>query len=183
MNCTLTYIPQRLHWGNKETLIAFQIADIIYRRCKPKELENPYATVTPLWDISHNIGTCCGIQLSEESDVLYSIKEDEEVERYDKLTFQLRIKSLNENSIYSKEFVQVKDNINYIGKLELIHDPTPCMYPHCIFRIWVNDVKVDRDNYRQGLKKLNKLKNDIRQELSIMIFRGEIDQNRIITPL
>lgn len=175
-DCNLQYIPSRLHWGEKELLTSFQIGDVIYRRCKPEELENPYKDFSPLCEISHNLGTCCKTQISEEEDVLYSIIEDEDFEKYERVTYQLKIISLNEESRYSKVHFEVKNNVENIGRIELQHDPVACMYPHCIFRLWLNDEIVNRDNYKNGLGRLNKLRTEIRHELTTMVYRKEIDQ-------
>lgn len=177
--CTLNYIPKRLHWGNKRMLHTFRVGDILYRRCKPEELQNPYQTMSPLCELSHNIGTCCHDTISEEPDVLYSIKEDEPIEKYDRATYQLKIISLNSNKRYSKEFTETKNGIVHRSQLELLHDPVPCMYPHCVFRTWFNSDIVDRNNYKSGLGKMKRLKTKIRHELTTMIYRREVDQNRM----
>jgi hypothetical protein len=59
--------------------------------------------------------------------------------------------------------------------MQLIHDPLCYMYPHCIFRIWVNNVVVTKENYEVTFSKLNKLRTAIRQELVTMIRRNVIE--------
>jgi len=155
------------------------VGDIIYRRSKPEELENPFKSIS-LADLSHNIGINCGNKISKETDVLYSIVESESVEIYsDKLPCTLEIKSLNSSNIYCKPFGPIfKENISYLAVMELIHDPVGCMYPHCVFRIILNDTEITFENYKEtlGVKRLQQLRTMLRDELASMIRRRAIEQ-------
>lgn len=177
--CYLNYIPDRLHWNNRPVITEFAVGDIIYRRCFPEELDNPYATIS-LADLSHNIGTNAEVVISYEKDVLLSIRPDEEFENYeDKITCTLVIKSLNPNNCYNKPFGPVKKgNVDYQATMEFIHNPDTCMYPHSVFRIIMNGSEVTMDNYKQtlGNKSLSKLRTLIRDEIASMIRRRVIEQ-------
>jgi hypothetical protein len=176
-NCTLQYIPERLHQNDKPVLVDFQVGDLIFRRCNPKELENPFQAIS-LRDISNNLGTNCGNFISEMDDVLFNIVPEDEIEKYTgKVVCVLEIKSLNQNNQYIKNFQEIKEGNSNDCNMQLLHDPLFCMYPHCVFRIWVNKVVVTKDNYEVTLSKLNKLRTAIRQELATMIRRNAIEIN------
>lgn len=167
--CDLGYIPERLHWDEKSEIDVFQIGDLIYRRCKPEELDNPFGTIS-LREISNNIGTSMGVEISQQNDVMYNIDPNEQNEVYDGQTpCVLVIKELDGNQYY-KSF---KEGEN-ICDLRLLHDPLSCMYPHCNFSIWLNREKVTKENYDTTLKKNKKLRYQIRQDLALMVRRREI---------
>lgn len=174
--CSLTYIPKRLHWDNKPTIEEFEVGDIVYRRCKKEELENPYTSLS-LTELSHNLGTSKNIEISKEKDTLFSIIESEDIEVYNLEICTLTIKSLNHLNSYTKKFEENKNGKIYIAKMDFLHDPVSCMYPHCIFRIWLNDVVITFQNYKTTLKTTNKIRTEIRQELGSMIRRKEISQD------
>jgi len=176
-NCSLHYVPERLHWNDKPLLISFQLGDLIYRRCKPEDLENPFKYIS-LRDISNNIGSCQAIQVSQPDDVLINIDEDSKDELYDgQITCTLQIIELTESNDYQKFDSQEKNGHTYQSKVKLLHDPLCCMYPHCIFRIWIDDVVVTEENYNDTLQKLKIIRTKIRQDLALMIRRGEIRIN------
>jgi hypothetical protein len=116
--------------------------------------------------------------LSEENDVLYSIKPEEPFEKYpDRVVCTLEIVSLNEEKRYCKEFRQVKNEKELIAILELLHEPEPCMYPHVVFRVWLNDERVTYDNYKETLYKVKQIRTAIKEELASMIRRKIVSQN------
>jgi len=174
-SCELHYIPKRLHWDKKPLITVFRIGDLIYRRCKPEELENPFGHIS-LREISHNVGTANGIKISIPTDVLYNVDPEDENEIYEgRIPCIMDIKELNENQ-YCKTY---EEENNIICVLRLVHDPLPCMYSHCNFSIWINEEKVTKENYDTTLniKLLKKLRIKIRQELALMIKREEIRLN------
>ena len=177
--CNLDYIPDRLHWNAKPLITQFAVGDLIYRRIAPDEFENPFASVS-LTDLSHNIGINQGNELSIEDDVLLSISEMDEIKYYKgKCTCTLEIKSLNTDNCYLKPFAFRNNNNDlFDATMELVHKPEECMYPHCVFKITMNNVEVTFTNYRQtlGQKKLAKLRTLIREELVAMIRRKAIEQ-------
>jgi hypothetical protein len=176
-NCELNYIPEPLHWNEKPVLTEFQVGDLIFRRCNPKELENPFQAIS-LRDISNNLGTNLGNIISEKDDVLFNIVPEDEIERYkDKVVCTLEIKSLTANNQYIKYFQELKNGNTNNCTIQLLHDPLCCMYPHCIFRIWVNGEVVTKENYEVTLNNFNKLRTLIRQELATMIRRKSIEIN------
>ncbi|HUH73624.1 MAG TPA: hypothetical protein VLZ75_04390 [Chitinophagales bacterium] len=155
----------------------FRIGDLIFRRCNPNEIENPFQSIS-LRDISNNLGSNCGNIISEMDDVLFNIIPEDELEKYTgKVVCILEIKSLNENNQYIKYFQEIKNGNSNNCTMQLIHDPLCCMYPHCVFRIWVNYEVVTKENYEVTLSKFNKLRTTIRQELATMIRRNSIEIN------
>ncbi len=176
--CTLPYIPERLHTNNRLVIEDFSIGEFLFRRCKPDHLDNPFASIS-LVDLSHNRGGSDGM-LSLPSDVLFNIRVDEDTEIYqDHEVVALEIISLNQENRYNKYFTQKKDGTEIIARMEILHDPEPCMFPHCIFRIWIGDDLVTYDNYNSTLKKLTEIRNKIREELSSMRVKKVIDQDGV----
>ena len=176
MECTLQYIPERLHNNiDREIISKYSVGDIIYRRSSERELNNPFASIS-LYEISNNIGSNCLKIISLEKDVLYNILKDNRFETYDdKVVCTLKIKSLNEDYQYFKVFNVEKNQIKYKCTLALIHDPIPCMYPHCLFRIILNNEVVVKDNYNDTLKRIKELRTKIRHELATMVYRRSIE--------
>src|ERR1017187_2474609 len=133
-NCTLTYMPSRLHTYNKAVIERFGIGEFLYRRCNPEEIENPFKRIT-IGELSHNRGGLMNDVLCNPDDVLFSIRANEDFQNYkEKVVCILEIKNLNSENKYKKQYTQKKDNIDFVGVMELLHDPVPCMYPHCVFR-------------------------------------------------
>ncbi len=175
--CGLDYIPPRLWWQNQKILTEFRVNDVLYRRCDPEELENPYLKIS-LVDLSHNIGTCDGNPISDKDDVLYSIRTDEEFKMYsNKEICQISIISLNAENGYDKEFHDELDTENN-GRMRLDHEPLDCMYPHCVFRVWHNGTPVSFQNYKQtlGHKTAKRVRTKMKDELAKMIVRRELNQ-------
>ncbi len=178
MNCSLEYIPSRLHWNGESIFEKFHIGDLIFRRVKLGD-ENPFETIS-LCEVSNNLGTYQNDPISEPNDVLFNITSNDLSQIYEGHTVcTLEIKGLNQNNQYEKEFIEEKDGKVYTSIMRLEHDPISCMFPHCIFRIWLNDEIVTRTNYDLTLKnrKLNRIRTAIRQELATMIRRKAIDIN------
>ena len=177
--CDLEYIPERLHSNNRPYLDEFSIGDVLYRRCSVSIEDSPYARIS-LVDLSHNIGTCRQTQISIDSDVLYSISIEEDFECYpQKIPLRLEIKTLDGNGHYDKDFPDpYNQNNDQVCNMKLAHDPIPCMYPHCEFRLTFEDELVRYANYKQtlGRKSARNIRTSIRTELAKMIIRREIRQ-------
>ena len=174
--CPLPYIPSRLHKKNKPIIEQFEVREFLYMRCKPEVLSNPYKYIS-ITELSHNRSGLAKNILCNPDDVLYSIKENESFEKYVEMEVcTLEIKSLNENYKFKKNFTESKDGNNHTSILELFHEPEPCMYPHSVFRVWLNDEKVTYDNYKTTLKKTHKIRNAIKEELASMIRRKQVSQ-------
>lgn len=110
--------------------------------------------------------------MSEKDDVLLDIREGENEERYKGFEIaEIKIDKVS-NGTYEKSFEYKKGETLIIAKITLLHDPEPCMYPHCVFRIWLGDTKVDYQNYNDTLKKAHQLRTLIRQELATMVRCG-----------
>ncbi|MDD5150946.1 MAG: hypothetical protein PHC28_10810 [Flavobacterium sp.] len=179
MNCDLDHIPERLHQNNNPLIENFSIGEFLYRRCDKEDLSNPYLKIS-LTELSHN-RSLNGNNRSYPNDVLFDIKKDNNTKIIpDKVVCNLIIKSLNDDYKYIKKFEETKTNIVYNAVLCLLHQPEPCMYHHCVFRIILDGVIITYDNYKTTLNKLNKIKTAIKTEIASMIYTGEIDQNREI---
>ena len=50
------------------------------------------------------------------------------------------------------------------------------MYPHCVFRVWVNDELITYNNYENTVKKLSYIKLQLKEELAYMIIKREVSQ-------
>ncbi len=171
-DCCIKHIPTRLHSKDKLQIDLFEDGELLYRRCSAKLLENPYATIS-LTELSHNRSGHKNEIISNRDDVLYNIVS-ETPERYS--TYEngekievcvLKVKNPDNTIQYIKHFGDYE--------LMLLHDPVPCMYPHCIFRIAHLGTKVTFENYKDTLKKDKIERNQIRHELSGMIIREEIE--------
>jgi len=175
--CTLGYIPERLHTNDKPLIETFSIGEFLYRRCRPEEIDNPFASIS-ISELSHNRSGPEGQDISRPEDVLYNIQLESELQYHtDKVVCVLRIETLTLEQKYRKQFEETKNDNIYTSIMELLHDPESCMYPHCVFRIWVNDVQVTLDNYKENLKKLNVIRNSLKEELAFMIVKKIISQD------
>ena len=179
--CQLDYIPERLKTQDDSPIYnRFSLEDILYRRVTQKQVDDPFGNIS-LTDLSHNIGTVLGNEVSKSKDVLYSILAEEDFEIYSEFRpLELKIISLNENECYDKIFVCEKNN-NTKVRIRLQHAPVCCMHPHCVFQFFVIDgdnpeTEVTFDNYKVtlGSKPFKYLRNILRQELSLMIIRKAI---------
>lgn len=178
MSCTLNYIPDYLQTKDKPTVDVFSIGEELYYRCKGDVCSKPYDNIS-LFDISHN-RNFCNPRVYKREDVLFNIKPGDPEEKYDLNIITLSIVNLNEGSTYSKEIISGNDpNLRVL--IRLIHDPLPCMYPHSVFEISINNVVINSDNYQTILNKKNitfkNLRTDIRQEITSMIQTGNIDDS------
>ncbi len=184
MACNLVYIPQYLHTDDKLPLSIFSVGEKLFYRCLPQNLERPYDKIS-LKDISHNrnfsddniFGSDC---------VMYNTDASKGFEKYEDFNFvTLCIKSLNDKETYYKELIKTNHE-GEIFKVEMYlkHDPLPCMYPHSVFEIKLNDLIVTDDNYNQTIGRDNKffsnIRSEIRQELTSIIQTGEIDSSNEI---
>ncbi len=175
--CTLDYIPDRLVMGDKPVIDTFEVGEYLYRRCHPADLENPFRTISPI-ELSHNRAGLKQEVLCNPDDVLFSINEGEEFHTYESMVVcTLEIKTLTQNNIYCKQYTQKKDEKDITATLELLHDPEPCMYPHSVFRVKINGETITLQNYKETLKKLNEIRNQIKDEIVSMIKRREVSQD------
>ncbi|SHI37742.1 hypothetical protein [Flavobacterium terrae] len=180
--CSLAYIPNRLHSLGKEIIPEFSIGEELYYRCSFNDLVKPYQSIS-LYDVSHNRNFNDTINYPKD-DVLYNIDSDKNIERIpEKEISTTVIKSLSENGTFEKILVS-KNNPDLIAKIKLNHDPKPCMYPHCVFEISLNNVIVNKDNYGNTLNKsgstYKNLRSDIRIELTSIIYSSIIDNSEDI---
>jgi hypothetical protein len=169
--CQLNYIPGRLHTNDREALQIFSVGEFLYRRCKPEEMTNPYNTIS-LAEISHNRAGDTQNIISEANDVLYNIVPAAEGERHaDMMVCHIVIKDLDEKGQYDKSFSDDKGNV---ARMRLLHDPDPCMFPHCVFRVWYNEevAKMENRNYTRN----GKIRIQLKHELASMIYTNILTQ-------
>lgn len=175
--CAIPYIPTRLQTNNRQPIEEFEIGESLYMRCKSDVLVNPYKGMS-ITELSHNRSGSNNNILCNPDDVLYNIVPENIFEKYEGLEVCiLDIKSLNGDKKYRKYFSETKNGQEYTGAIELLHEPEPCMYPHSVFRIWVNNEKVTYENYKETLTKVNKIRNSIKEELASMIRKRELRQD------
>jgi len=175
--CNLGYIPVELRTGRRQVIDYFEVGECLYHRCKPEVLENPYASVS-LTELSHNRGGLKRQILCEPDDVLLSIREDENFQKYkDRVVCILHIKDLNQNNKYRKEYQQEKNGQTQVGVLELFHEPVPCMYPHSVLRVTINGEIVTYENHAKTLGKLQQIRTLMKNEIASMIWRSELSQS------
>lgn len=174
--CLLHYIPNRLHTNDRQIIDEFELNENLYKRCKLEDLKNPYRAST-LSELSHNRSGLIEDILCNPNDVLYNIEPGGQAEKYEELKVcTIRIKDLNMENKYKKTFSEIKNGETFNAIIELFHDPIPCMYPHSVFRIWLNGEIITYENYKQTLKKMHQIRNSIREELASMIWKKELSQ-------
>jgi hypothetical protein len=177
--CNLEYIPKHLHTDDKPVKDVFEIGEKIFYRCKPEILNKPYDNIS-LQDISHNRNFNDDENYGSEN-VFYNINEHDERIKYEGLNFIVfYIKNLSNNITYSKTI----NHNNLKAILTLKHTPEPCMYPHSVIEISINDIVVNKNNYSEILGKKSQtfshLRGLIRQELTSIIQTGFIDTSKEI---
>ena len=177
--CKIPYIPSRLQTNDRPVIEHFEVGECLYMRCKADALNNPYKDIS-ITELSHNRSGLKENILCNPDDVLYSIKEEEEFEKYEsRVVCTLEIIHLTINNSYKKVYTENKNGTIYTGILELLHEPESCMYPHCVFRVWLNGEKVTYNNYKSTLSKVQQIKTRMKEELVSMIRRRQVSQGEI----
>jgi hypothetical protein len=176
MACNLEHVPERLHkTEGKQVINAFEVGEEIYRRCTDAELENPFKSIS-ICELSLNRKGLADNHISQPEDVLINITGVGDA-IYNKTICTLIIKDVcNETLTYNKEFVEEKQTVQYSARMRLMHEPSPCMYPHCVFRVWLNDQLITLDNYRDTIDKLKQIKTQLKASLASMILQRRISQ-------
>lgn len=176
-DCNIPYIPDHLHANERIALSTFSVGEELYFRCDPKDLDNPYKGIS-ITELSHNRSRTGEEAICEPEDVLWNIREEDDFQRYpNKVVCTLTIRDLNEDFGYKKEYSQKKDNEDRVCVMALLHEPETCMFPHCVFRVWVDGVTISYENYKATIQKLNEIRNRLKAELASMIFRREVSQS------
>ncbi len=174
--CSLPYIPNRLHSVGKINVDDFNIGEELYYRCNPSDHKAPYNNIS-LYDISHNRNFSVPNDYPKE-DVLFDINHESDVEIISGKSINTSIiKSLGIGNSICKpiEYDQIT------AEIKLVHKPLPCMYPHSVFQVLVNNIEVNSENYKVILDKKNlvykNLRRDIRLELTTIIYTSTIDND------
>ena len=187
--CTLTYIPGRLHSFRKKLVNEFYIDEELYYRCNIEECVKPYQKLNKLYDISHNRNFGNVVNFPKD-DVLFDINPDSALQIIPNKYINVSvIKSLSINKTYEKS-IPSENGPDIFIHIKLLQDPLPCMYSHCVFQISINEVIITDENFSTTLGRGNviqkNLRRDIRQELTSIIYSNIIDTNsmtEIITDL
>ena len=176
-NCDLPHIPKRLHTRGKPILKEFFIEEELYWRCKP-EIDLPYQEIS-LTEISHNRQGKSNNPLSIPTDVLWNIDRNKDFEKYDYDVIVLKIKELNPDFNYAKEFKEIINGEETSVIVELLHNPIACNYAHSIFSYIYHNTVVTFENYKQtiGHNKAKRLRTLCKLELQAMILRRELRLN------
>lgn len=170
--CLLSYIPERLHSNDKPLLLAFEIGEFLYRRCKPEHLEEPFDGIK-LCDLSVNRQGNKANHLSHKEEVLYNLNpENGKGEKFDEVVITLEIKALTVNNTYEKTIQHDGQDgngqpITYTCFIQLLHDRLPCNYSHCIFHITFNGEVVTEQNYNRTLRRKGTLVTELRNKCKI----------------
>lgn len=174
MSCPLDYIPNHLHTNNRPDINYFSIGENLFRRCKEEDKNNPFDSIS-LVDLSINRrGPNQNLILCDPNDVLYNTNPTNGKGNIINESIScLEIKELNDINEYEK--IHTHDELKC--KIHLKHDKTPCMYSHCSFKIYYNDIETTYENYNKGLKKNNKLRIWCKNELAKMYIKEEVRLN------
>jgi hypothetical protein len=180
--CSLLQIPPRLHANGRAALLRFEVGERLYRRCKPDEIENPFAKIS-LVDLSVNReGPKEVAPLCEPQDVLrdFSAESAEEWLPAGEVAVALEVMEVNEEGTYryESELPGSPAPATATCVLQLAHDQEPCNYSHSAFKLFLNADEVTFDNYDEkeglGAKKYRKFRTQCRFELGQMLLKGQI---------
>lgn len=146
--CDLDYIPEYLHWGEKDIINDFGVDESLYWRVE--KFTTPFAKIS-LSDISFNRSGSINNILSKKSDVLWNINPEDPEEQYDSEIITLKVLYLNFDGII-KTYTYPEDSIDPIESVDMsiIHDPCPCNYAHSVLRFHYEDQHVTFNNYNEG---------------------------------
>ncbi len=180
--CSLVRIPLRLHSKGRTALPRFEVGERLYRRCKPEEIENPFAKLS-LADLSVNReGPKEVAPLCEPQDVLrdFSVQASQDWLTTDEVAMALEVMQVNEEGTYryQLELPGAPAPATATCTLQLMHDQEPCNYSHSAFKLYLNDIEVSLANYEaaegMGAKKYRRFRTQCRFELGRMIIKGQI---------
>jgi len=180
--CSLPRIPSRLHCSGRPALPSFEVGELLYRRCKPDEIENPFAKIS-LVDLSVNReGPKDVAPLCEPQDVLrdFSAEANQDWLPTDEVAVALEIMQVNEEGTYryQSELPGNPAPATATCVLQLAHDREPCNYSHSAFKLYLNGVEVSFSNYEEtdgmGANKYRKFRTQCRFELGRMLIKGQI---------
>jgi len=175
MACDKAHVPDRLRKNQRDPVEVFEVNEEIYYRCLPEVLDNPYKGIS-ICELSHNRQGLQINRLSEPNDVLINITGNGPNTYTDKVVCVLTIKDVDGTAnTYNKTFTQEKDNIQHEARMKLIHDPDECMYPHSVFRVWLNEELINYNNYNL-VDKLKQIKSGLKTALAAMIIQRQISQ-------
>ncbi|MBW6481506.1 MAG: hypothetical protein K0B10_00455 [Vicingaceae bacterium] len=164
--CNLDYIPLRLHWNNKPVIDKFEIGEKLYYRVNPDEVvQIPYKfLVKTLSDISVN-RSGLNNKYSQKEDVLFSISEIENFEKYEGK--EVVFFNLVKEELFPY-FIESQDKSNQL-EIQLLHDPVVCNYSHSIFRFILNGKIQTFDNFNIELGKSNRQMKTLRKKARLYL--------------
>ena len=166
-DCLITSIPARLHTtvrkdGVVEVRPIQQIedSDRLFMRHPPLPDAKGYGFRIPehshLADQSVN-SEMINIPDGTARDVLLDTKYGNHFSQYQIACFAVNeiraLKAPNPNTIVMDRFNNVLKSAD-VYAFDVIHNPTPCMYPHCIIRAMKNDNPIENKQVSEGMKTL-----------------------------
>lgn len=179
MPCHLPYIPQRLHCNGRPDINQFYLHEYLFRRCLEKDKENPFLTIS-LVDVSVNRSGPPDNILSVPGDVLFNTSPGKygDTERLNMAVTPLQITELTENNNYIKRQTIVKELKNqpneHTCSINLRHKKEECMYPHCAFEIYYDDIELTFENHDDLIGRNKHLRTWCKNELAKMIIKEEV---------
>lgn len=166
-DCQIDYIPNRLHWNEREVLEIFHPEEFLYRRLnKDQEKKAPYSTIS-LIDLSFNRSGIGATIISEREDVLWNFDTKIGFQRYELEISDLKVGFLN-LEVDSKRIFNCPDYGNDNETImQVVHDPDDCNYAHSVICFYYNGVETTFDNWKEtlGSKRCKKLRKTIKDEL------------------
>ena len=180
--CSLARIPARLHTQGRPALPRFEVGELLYRRCQPAEIENPFAAIS-LVDLSVNREGPQGLSpLCEPPDVLrdFSAQATQDWLTTGEVALALQVMEVNENATYryQSELPGAPLPATATCVLELAHDREPCNYAHSAFKLHLNSREVSFANYHEkeglGANKYRKFRTQCRYELGRMLVKEQV---------
>lgn len=186
MACEIPYIPNRLHRNGRENIVEFEIGELLFRRCPPNHVRNPFDSIS-LVDVSVNREGPEAGKFCEEEDVLYiTIPNDGDKEKYEESICRMQILELNDNSQYEKRIDGKQAGPNgeqndISCTIKLKHKSEDCNYAHSAFEFYYDEEEVTWENFKATLGKDNKghrkLRTTCKTEISKMILKEEVRIN------
>lgn len=147
--CSRESIPIRLHRMGRPKLEAGEASDHLYIRHPPRDMSEPYILQIPGHNKLQNQSVNSELLNAEgsPSDVLFNTKCDPhftdsniaKIAAQDVINLQLP----NPHVMRVVKAKTTNEPVVYQFKIE--HDPTPCMYPHCVIQAYKDGEKVDKN--------------------------------------
>ena len=174
--CSILYIPEHLHQNDKPIIEEFHDSELLFWRLGKNSSIAPYSTIS-LFDVSCNRSGVEPNILSTKEDVLWNIEQNATQEKYISDIVTLIIRRIFPDNPPNKPILDDsnKENIKSV-LMKLIHDPLPCNYAHSMFMFELDNVSINKENYKNsfGSGIYKNLRKACRDELHKAILKKEI---------